>query len=130
MKRTITASSQSVTLRLVTGGEAVNPNASSPFGPLKVGLIPTPDQETVRVNQEAQLTALLRSLEKAAATLLFKSYAVLDTSLSATTHLAEPCTSTSDTTGTKICNECGDDLAAEGESKCLECLEKYDTLTQ
>jgi hypothetical protein len=101
VKRTITASSQSVTLRLVTGGEAVNPSASSPFGPLKVGLIPTPDQETVRANQEAQLTALLRSLEKAAATLLFKSYAVLGTSLSDTTHLAEPGISTSDTTGTK-----------------------------
>ena len=23
----------------------------------------------------------------------------------------------------KVCEECGDDLVAEGESKCLECLE-------
>ena len=23
----------------------------------------------------------------------------------------------------KVCDECGDDLVAEGESKCLECLE-------
>jgi hypothetical protein len=60
-----------------------------------------PDPETVRASQEAQLTALLRSLEKAAATLLFKSYAVLGTSLSDTTHLVEPGISISDTTGTK-----------------------------
>jgi hypothetical protein len=29
-------------------------------------------------------------------------------------------TSTTDTT----CDECGNDLVAEGQSKCLECLEK------
>ena len=23
----------------------------------------------------------------------------------------------------EVCDECGDDLVAEGESKCLECLE-------
>jgi hypothetical protein len=70
------------------------------------------------------LTELLNSLERKIAELNFRSYEVLNILISGTRHLVEPGNSfsninTTDTT----CDECGNDLVAEGESKCLECLE-------
>jgi hypothetical protein len=44
--------------------------------------------------------------------------------INATTHLVEPTVSFSNTSITDIiCDECGNDLVADGQSKCLECLE-------
>jgi hypothetical protein len=43
--------------------------------------------------------------------------------------LARPTTSSSETTTTNTCDECGNDLPAEGQSKCLECLtNEYDSI--
>lgn len=48
-------------------------NASSPFGPLRVGLI------TSRITHDRALTELLNDLEKRVKTLQSKSFTVLDT---------------------------------------------------
>jgi hypothetical protein len=70
------------------------------------------------------LTELLNSLERKTAELNFKSYEALNTLLQDTTHLVEPTVSFSSTSTTDIiCDECGNDLVADGQSKCLECLE-------
>ncbi len=53
--------------------------ASSPYGPLRAGLITWQNRETIREDQEVQLTELLNSLESAVATLISKSYTVSDT---------------------------------------------------
>lgn len=50
--------------------------ASSPFGPVRAGLI-----TSLRTNEEAQLTELLNSLEKQVATLEYRYYTELGTSL-------------------------------------------------
>lgn len=84
MRKTITRSSQRTTLRLVSTGEGESGSASSPFGPLKVGLI------TMQKTKEDQvLTELLNSLEKEIAELSIKSCEVLNTFLQDTKHLAE-----------------------------------------
>lgn len=85
-----TKSSQRVTLTLLSGGKGKSENVWSPFGPAKVGLITLPDRSTIRASQDQQLSALLSTLERQAEILLLKSYEVLDTFLTDTTHLVEP----------------------------------------
>jgi hypothetical protein len=96
-----TRSSQNVTLTLLSGGKGESESASSPFGPAKVGLITLPDRSTIRAIQDQRLSALLSTLEKQAEILLLKSYEVLDTFLTDTTHLVEPTTSSDATTTTE-----------------------------
>ena len=81
MKKTITRSSQRTTLRLVGTGEEESGSASSPFGPVKAGLIIS--QITKEV---AQLTELLNSLERKIAEANTKSLEVLNTYLNDTEH--------------------------------------------
>ena len=89
-RNSITRSSSSVTLRLVTGGLESNPNALSPYGPVRAGLTSTRIQVTQTGSDVQQLTELLNSLEKEVAILVSRSYEVLDTYLSGTSYLAEP----------------------------------------
>ena len=91
----------------------------SPYGPVRAGL--TISQTT---NDQA-LTELLSSLERKVAELIYKSSTVCDTLNIATQTVSVVLSSTQTAeAGIEItCNECGDDLVAEGESKCLECLE-------
>jgi len=84
MRRTITRSSQRTTLRLVGTGEEESGSASSPFGPVKAGLIIS--QITKEV---AQLTELLNSLERKIAEANTKSLEVLNTYLNDTEHPAK-----------------------------------------
>ena len=83
MRKTITRSSQRTTLRLVSTGEGESGSASSPFGPLKVGLI-----TMQRTKEDQVLTELLNSLEREIADLSIKSCEVLNTFLEDTKHLA------------------------------------------
>jgi hypothetical protein len=53
--------------------------ASSPYGPVRAGLITWQNREMIREDQEVQLTELLSSLESAVATLVSKSYTVCAT---------------------------------------------------
>ena len=53
--------------------------ASSPYGPLRAGLITWQDQETVKVDPEARLMELLNSLESVVESLQYKSYTAYDT---------------------------------------------------
>jgi hypothetical protein len=53
--------------------------ASSPYGPLRAGLITWQNREMIREDQEVQLTELLNSLESAVADLNSKSYTVCAT---------------------------------------------------
>jgi hypothetical protein len=85
-----TRSSQHVTLTLLSGGKGKSESASSPFGPVRAGLTTTPDLLTARADQDRQLSVLLSTLERQAEILLRKSYEVLDTFLTDTTHLVEP----------------------------------------
>jgi hypothetical protein len=85
-----TKSSQHVTLTLLSGGKGESESASSPFGPVRAGLTTTPDLLTVRADQDRQLSVLLSTLERQAEILLLKSYEVLDTLTTDTTHLVEP----------------------------------------
>ena len=96
-----TRSSQYVTLTLLSGGKGESESVSSPFGPAKVGLITLPDPLTIRASQDRQLSALLNTLERQAEILLLKSYEVLDTFLTDTTHLVEPTTFNDVTTTTE-----------------------------
>ena len=96
MKRSITRSSQRTTLRLVSAGVGESGSVSSPFGPVKAGLI-----TTQRTNKEVPLTELLNSLERKIVDLNIKSYEVLNIFLSDTTHLVEPISSFSPTDITK-----------------------------
>ena len=91
-------SSQHVTLTLLSGGKGESASASSPFGPVRAGLTITPDLLTVRAEQDQQLSVLLSTLEKQAEILLLKSYEVLDTFITGTTHLVEPTISNDATT--------------------------------
>ena len=84
MKRSITRSSQRTTLRLVGTGEGESGSASSPFGPVRAGLIISP-----RTNKDQVLTELLNSLEREIAELSIKSCEVLNIFLQDTKHLAE-----------------------------------------
>jgi hypothetical protein len=93
--------------------------ALSPYGPVKAGLT------TLPTTNEVRLTELLNSLESVVDKLNFKSFTVYDTLNTAIEDLrAVLSAGTPATAGIEItCDECGDDLVAEGESKCLECLE-------
>ena len=119
MKKIGIESSPKTTLRLVGTGEGESGSALSPFGPLKVGLIISP-----RTNKDQVLTELLNSLEKQIVDLSIRSCEVLNTFLKDTEHLVRHTSSFSNTDIINTCNECGDDLVAEGQSKCLDCLEK------
>jgi hypothetical protein len=87
---------RSVTLTSYTTGEGESQSASSPYGPVRAGLI-----TSQRTDKEAQLLELLNSLERKAEILVSKSSKVLDTSLAGTTHLVEHSASITDTTSTK-----------------------------
>lgn len=119
MRRTTIERSQRTTLRLVSGGVGERASASSPFGPVRAGLI-----TTQRTNEDQVLTELLNSLERKITELSIKSCEVLNTYLSDTEHLVRHTSSFSNTDIIDSCDECGNDLVAEGQSKCLECLEK------
>ena len=121
MKKSTTKKSQRVTLTLLKGGRGENGSASSPFGPMRADLI-----TLRRTNQDQELSVLLNYLERKMLELNIKSLKVLNTLNTDTTHLVEPTNfgSTQAPVTTKICEECGNDLVAEGESKCLECLTK------
>jgi hypothetical protein len=54
-------------------------SASSPYGPVSQGLIPTHDQEIAKVDPLAQLSELLNSLESVVESLNYKSFTVYDT---------------------------------------------------
>ena len=88
MRKSATDRSPRATLRLVGAGVGERASASSPFGPLKVGLITMPSTK-----REVPLTELLNCLERKIVDLNIKSYEVLNTFLSDTTHLAEPISS-------------------------------------
>ena len=119
MKRTTIERSQRTTLRLVSGGVGERASVSSPFGPVRAGLI-----TTQRTSEDQVLTELLNSLEREIAELSIRSCEVLNIFLSDTKHLVRHTSSFSLTDIISICDECGNDLVAEGQSKCLECLEK------
>ena len=87
---------RSVTLTSYTTGEGEKPSASSPYGPVKAGLI-----TSQRTDKEVQLLELLNSLERKVETLVSKSSKVLDISLAGTTHLVEHSASITATTSTK-----------------------------
>ncbi len=123
MRKVVIESSQRTTLRLVGTGEGESGSALSPFGPVRAGLI-----TTQRTKEDQVLTELLSSLERKITELNFKSYEVLNTLTLATALLARRISSSSETTTTDTCDECGNDLPAEGQSKCLECLEKLSSL--
>ena len=99
--------------------------ASSPYGPLRAGLITWQDREIVKEDHEVRLMELLSSLESVVESLNYKSFTAYDILASATENLrAALLPSITATTGIEtICDECGNDLVIEGESKCLECLE-------
>ena len=88
MRRTTTEKSQRPTLRLVSGGVGERASASSPFGPVKVGLITMPTPKTRMENQDQVLTELLNSLERKITELSIKSCEVLNIFLNDTAHLA------------------------------------------
>ena len=92
---------RSVTLTSYTNGESESKPVSSPFGPLKAGLITTQDRETTKADSLVRLTELLNYLEREVQILENKSSKVLSTSLQDTTHLVEPSLGITDTTGTK-----------------------------
>ena len=92
MKKTITRSSQRTTLRLVSGGVGESGSASSPFGPVRAGLI-----TTQRTNEDQVLTELLNSLERQIADLSIRSCEVLNIFLSDTEHPVRHITSSSNT---------------------------------
>ena len=120
MRRVVIESSQRTTLRLVGTGEEKSGSVLSPFGPVRAGLI-----TMQRTNKEVQLMELLNSLERKITEANTKSYEVLNIFLSGTTHRAEPITFFSSTNIIEdTCDDCGNDLVAEGQSKCLDCLEK------
>lgn len=94
--------------------------ALSPYGPVKAGLT-----TLQRTDRDQALTELLSSLENVVADLNSKSYTALDTlTIAIQGARVALSTSTLSTDGIEItCNECGNDLVAEGQDKCLQCLE-------
>jgi len=84
MKRTTIERSQKTTLRLVSAGKEESGSASSPFGPVRAGLI-----TTQRTNEVVQLTELLNYLERKIAEANTKSLEVLNTYLNDTEHPAK-----------------------------------------
>lgn len=95
-----TKNSRSTTLRLVMGGQEQKGDVSSPFGPLKVGLIHTQDHYTQTESREAQLLELLSCLEKRILELNTKYSEVCATFLNDTAHLAKLSISITSTAGT------------------------------
>jgi hypothetical protein len=95
-------SSQRVTLTLLSGGRESNGAALNPFGPVRAGLTITPDRLTIEGERDRQLSVLLNTLEKQVEILLHKSFAVLDTLTTGSTHLVEPTLSKNDTTTTDL----------------------------
>jgi hypothetical protein len=61
--------------------------ALSPFGPVRAGLTTLPDQGTVKVDQLAQLSELLNSLENVVERLNYKSFEAYATLMLATENL-------------------------------------------
>lgn len=61
--------------------------ALSPYGPVRAGLIISPDQEIVRADQLARLSELLSSLENVVENLNYKSFTVYATLMHATENL-------------------------------------------
>ena len=97
MRRTVIERSQRTTLRLVGAGVGESGSASSPFGPLKVGLI-----TMQKTNEDQVLMELLNSLERKIVELSIKSCEVLNIFLSDTEHLARR---TGSSSRTDITNE-------------------------
>ena len=92
--------------------------ALSPYGPVKAGLT------TLPTTNEVRLMELLNSLESVVHDLNYKSFTVYDTLNTAIQGVrAALCGITQEAGIETTCDECGNDLAVEGESKCLECLE-------
>jgi len=118
MRSNATDRSPRATLRLVGAGVGESGSAYSPFGPVRAGLITMPS-----TSKEVPLTELLNCLERKIVEANIKSYEVLNTYLSDTEHPVRHTSSFLNTDIISICDECGNDLVAEGESKCLECLE-------
>lgn len=116
-------------LQLVTSAPSDTTNSKSDvrshFGPVNPASTTWLAQETLRVRQLRQLTELLNSLESVVANLNYKSSEALDTLLIATRGVRVALSNTvTESAGTdQTCEECGNDTVAEGESKCLECLE-------
>ena len=75
-------------------GQASNPSALSPYGPVRVGLTTTPATLT-----DQPLTELLNDLEKQVAILIYKSSKVLDILEQDTQRLALLLGTTTDTDG-------------------------------
>jgi len=84
MRKIAIESSQKITLRLVSGGKEESGSVSSPFGPVRAGLI-----TTQRINEVVQLTELLNYLERKIAEANIKSLEVLNTYLNDTEHPAK-----------------------------------------
>ena len=85
MKKIGIESSLKNTLRLVGVGEGESGSASSPFGPLKAGLI-----TMQRTKEDQALTEVLNCLESKMLEANIKSYAVLNTLIDDTVHRANP----------------------------------------
>ena len=110
-------------LQLVTSTHSVTTtvtsSAPSPYGPVRAGLT------TLQTTKDQQLTELLSSLENVVANLNSKSSTLCDTLSTAILGVSAVLSATP--TGSagidQTCDDCGGDIVAEGESKCLECLE-------
>ena len=90
MKKIAIESSLKNTLRLVGAGEGESGSASSPFGPVKAGLITMPTPKTRMGNQDQALTELLNCLESKMLEANIKSLKVLDMLINDTVHRANP----------------------------------------
>ena len=90
MRKTAIKVSQKTTLRLVLAGVGESGSASSPFGPVRAGLITTPTQRTRMGEQDQQLTELLNCLERKITEANIKSLEVLNIYLNDTEHPVKP----------------------------------------
>ena len=100
MKKIGIESSLKNTLRLVGAGEGESGSASSPFGPVKAGLITMPTPKTRMGNQDQALTELLNCLESKMLEANIKSLEVLDMLINDTLPRVKPTSSFSNTTTT------------------------------
>jgi len=92
MRKIVIESSHKSTLRLVGTGEVKNGNASSPFGPVRAGLI-----TMQRTKEDQVLTELLSSLERKITEANTKSYEALNILMLAMAPLAKHTSSSSET---------------------------------